>query len=403
MKYFSIFSGIGGIELGIQECCNQNSQVYQSTCTNRDTQRPDSESIDDSTKGFSCVGFSEIDKYAIQIYKKHFPTHKNYGDATTIIPREIPDFDLLVGGFPCQAFSIAGKRQGFEDVRGTLFFEIARICKDKRPRYIFLENVKGVLNHEDGKTFLIILKVLTDLGYILQWEVLNSKNFGVPQNRERVFIVGYLGGTSRPEIFPLYQNDTKYNEQRESNEGQEIAWALRSRDYKDRTNFIVSKEIKQLNKPVHSNSRVYSEDEISPSLNSMQGGSRQPFVAMRWERSEKGKESRRKAKQELGKDATPFSDGNRQLTISKENVSGCVTGAINKDCLLGDKTNIDNLKLRKLTPIECERLQGFPDNWTKYGINDIGEEIIISDSQRYKCLGNAVTVNVIKAIMQKFI
>ncbi len=152
-----------------------------------------------------CVGFSEINKYAISIYSYHFGDHKNYGDASRIIPEELPDFDLLVGGFPCQAFSIAGKRRGFEDTRGTLFFEIARIAKHKRPRYLLLENVAGLLSHNKGDTFETILATLDELGYDAEWEVLNSKNFGVPQNRERVFIVGHLRGHGSRKIFPLGQ------------------------------------------------------------------------------------------------------------------------------------------------------------------------------------------------------
>ena len=135
-------------------------------------------------------------------------THKifflvNYGDATRIDTSELPDFDLLVGGFPCQAFSVAGKRRGFDDTRGTLFFEIARILKDKRPKYFLLENVKGLLSHDKGKTFKTILEVLTDLGYNVQWEVYNSKDW-VPQNRERIFIKGYFRGECGREV--LYKS-----------------------------------------------------------------------------------------------------------------------------------------------------------------------------------------------------
>src|SRR3990167_7252124 len=122
IKYFSMFTGIGGFELGI------------------------------GNRG-KCIGFSENDKYCSQLLKKKFPKVRNYGDATKIIPSELPDFDMLCGGFPCQAFSIAGKRKGFEDIRGTLFFEIARILKAKRPSYFLLENVKGLLNIQRGETF----------------------------------------------------------------------------------------------------------------------------------------------------------------------------------------------------------------------------------------------------------
>ncbi len=183
MKYFSTFSGIGGFELGLT--------------------------------GHECIGFSEIDKYAVQIYQKHFPKHKNYGNIRDISTDTLPDFNLLCGGFPCQSFSIAGKRGGFDDTRGTLFFELARIARAKRPRYLFFENVKGLLSHDGGKTFDTIIRTIDELGYDCQWQVLNSKNFGVPQNRERVFIVGNRRGTRRPNVFPLeYSYEEKQLEEK---------------------------------------------------------------------------------------------------------------------------------------------------------------------------------------------
>jgi len=183
MKYISLFSGIGGFEYGIQQ------SKY--------------------SEHFECIGFSEIDKYAKSIYIRHFPGHKDLGDATKIRTEELPDFDFLVGGFPCQAFSVAGKRRGFNDTRGTLFFEIARILKDKRPRYFLLENVKGLLSHDKGKTFQTILKVLSDLGYVVQWTLLNSKDFQVPQRRERVFIEGYIRGECSGEVLSVRRNCEK--------------------------------------------------------------------------------------------------------------------------------------------------------------------------------------------------
>lgn len=171
--YLSLFSGIGAPEITLEQL------------------------------GWECVGYSEIDKHAIKIYEKQFPNHKNYGDVTKINTDNLPEFDMLVGGFPCQTFSIAGKRAGFNDTRGTMFFEIARIAKAKRPRVILLENVKGLTNHDEGRTFRTIIATLDELGYDVQWQVLNSKNFGVAQNRERVFVVGHLRGTSRPEVFPI--------------------------------------------------------------------------------------------------------------------------------------------------------------------------------------------------------
>jgi DNA (cytosine-5)-methyltransferase 1 len=176
VRYFSMFSGIGGFELGIEQAATELGLTTE------------------------CVGYSEIDKHAIKTYEEHF-NHDNYGDATTIDADSLPEFDLLVGGFPCQAFSIAGKRLGFDETRGTLFFDIARILEAKQPRFFILENVKGLISHNAGQTFRTIIRTLDGLGYQLQWKVLNSKDHGVPQSRERVFIVGNLGGTRQPEVF----------------------------------------------------------------------------------------------------------------------------------------------------------------------------------------------------------
>jgi len=158
MKYLSLFTGIGGFELGIGDKAES-------------------------------IGYSEIDKYAIQIYENHFK-HKNHGDITKIIAKDLPDFDLLVGGFPCPSFSIAGKRQGLDDTRGQLVFDIVRILRCKKPKMFLLENVKGLISHDNGKTMETICEELCKCDYAIDFEVLNSKNFGVPQNRERVFIVG---------------------------------------------------------------------------------------------------------------------------------------------------------------------------------------------------------------------
>ena len=212
----------------------------------------------------------------------------------------------MVGGFPCQAFSIAGKQQGFSDTRGTLFFDIARICAEKRPRYLVLENVKGLLSHDGGQTFQTILRVLADLGYRVEWQVLNSKNFGVPQNRERVFIVGYLGERSGQEIFPL----TTYSQSAS----------------------VVA--LQQLNKAESQGNRIYDSSGLATTLASQAGG-------------------------------------------------------------LGAKTGLYQIdtQVRRLTPTECERLQGFPDGWTAG----------LSDTQRYKTLGNAVTVPVVTAVINQLV
>ena len=274
MRYFSMFSGVGGFELGIQRAFDNRPNIRN---------------------GAECVGYSEIDKYAIKVYERNFSGHTNFGDATNINPTELPDFDLLVGGFPCQAFSIAGKRAGFDDTRGTLFFDIARILKEKQPRNLVLENVKGLLSHDGGRTFTTILGVLADLGYFVEWQVLNSKNFGVPQNRERVFIVGHFGGEPRRKVFPITNNYGKDNAKNQLHDRQQLL------------------------------------------------------------------------------------EGNKSNTVPQK------------------ETQTDSYRIRRLTPKECERLQGFPDQWTKYGIGDEP----ISDTQRYKMAGNAVSVPVVAAFISK--
>jgi DNA (cytosine-5)-methyltransferase 1 len=354
MKYFSLFSGIGGFELGLQ---NDNLRPVQSNNSKRPNKQHD---IKDKLGEWECVGYSEIDKYAIQIYEKHF-NHKNYGDITKIKAEELPDFELLCGGFPCQSFSIAGKRMGFSDTRGTLFFEIARIAREKQPRLLLLENVKGLLSHDKGITFYTIISTLDELGYDLQWQVLNSKNFGVPQNRERVFIIGHLRGTSRPKVFPFGEDVQEDIESREVRTAATVS---------TRTGSTAGGQqfISQLNKPKHSNDRIYGADGLSPTLNTAQGGNRQPFVApvLTPDRLNKRQNGRRMKE-----------DGEPSFTLTSQDKHGVMLDS----------------KIRRLTPTECERLQGFPDGWTEG----------VSDTQRYKTLGNAVTVNVIKEIARKVI
>ncbi|HDR4573112.1 DNA (cytosine-5-)-methyltransferase [Bacillus cytotoxicus] len=162
-KYVSLFSGVGGFEQALNKL------------------------------GGKCVMSSEIDKFANQAYEVLYG-HKTVGDVTKVAAEDVPNHDLLVGGFPCQAFSVAGKRLGFDDTRGTLFFEVARIAKEKQPKLLLLENVKGLISHDKGKTLDTIIKTLNDIGYTVDFNVLNSKYFGVPQNRERIFIIGVLNG-----------------------------------------------------------------------------------------------------------------------------------------------------------------------------------------------------------------
>lgn len=163
-KAIDLFAGIGGIRLGFERAFG---------------------------KTIEFVFASEIDKYACETYYANFG-EKPCGDITKIDEKNIPPFDILLAGFPCQAFSVAGLRKGFEDTRGTLFFEIARILKHHKPKVVFLENVKGFKNHDKGTTFKVIKETLEELGYKIFSQVLNAKDFGVPQNRERIYIIGFL-------------------------------------------------------------------------------------------------------------------------------------------------------------------------------------------------------------------
>ena len=155
--------------------------------------------------GFTCVGHCECDKYAERSYRALFNCIGEWytEDARKTDPDTMPGFDLLCGGFPCQSFSSAGKRRGFGDPRGTLFFELARLAEARKPRYLLFENVPGLLNHDGGRTFAAILNALDRLGYAVEWQVLNSKDFGVPQSRRRVYIVGFLDARCAGKILPF--------------------------------------------------------------------------------------------------------------------------------------------------------------------------------------------------------
>lgn len=390
MKYFSMFSGIGGFERGIEQ----------------------------SGVDMECIGYVEIDKYARSIYEKHYPNHTWWGDATELNPKELPDFDLLVGGFPCQAFSLAGKRRGFDDSRGTLFFEIARVVKEKEPSYLLLENVKGLLSHDRGNTFKTMLGILSELGYDVEWEVLNSKDFGVPQNRERLFIKGYLGRECGGEIFSQKRNRREIIGS--------MSWfpttTCSDGHNSGRNHLIVCNEKAQAQK-------VYDEDGLATTLCGNGGGHggktglykvNNIKVVGNLSRTNHGGENvldtdgiastlnannykhplRIRTNVKKGYDEAVDGDGVRLCHPTSKTARGRVhkeeIGALSSNTDWG--TVDKDYRIRRLTPKECERLQGFPDDWTKYGRDDE----LISDTQRYKCCGNAVTVNVIEYLIRSW-
>ena len=394
MKFFSMFTGIGGFELGIikayEECLsNQLSneerqpaepdkdvrlrigetlqEVPRSRWGTRDSDEVERSVLPSDTRELRpvCIGYSEIDKYASQVFDYRFPNTKNYGDCTKINAKELPDFDLLVGGFPCQSFSIAGKRKGFDDTRGTLFFDIARILKEKRPENFILENVKGLLSHDNGRTFKTIIATLAELGYGVEWQVLNSKNFGVPQNRERVFIVGHLGGQGCPKVFPIGKDD-EFFAQRQG----KISPTITQRYYKQGQSdpYIVVEE------PEPSQPSICQAGD-QPDNPDRRGGQTYPadnelaIPVLTPDRINKRQNGRRFK-----------TNGEPSFTITGQDIHGVSNG----------------MSIRRLTPTECERLQGFPDNWTSTGTNGA-----ISDTQRYKMCGNAVTTNVVTEVVKR--
>ncbi|NQM01548.1 DNA cytosine methyltransferase [Streptococcus suis] len=337
MKFLDLFAGIGGFRLGMERA------------------------------GHECVGFCEIDQFARKSYKAIHNTEGEleFHDITRVTDesvREIGRVDVICGGFPCQAFSIAGKRAGFEDTRGTLFFEIARFASILRPKYLFLENVVGLLNHDNGNTFETILGALDELGYDAEWQVFNSKNFGVPQNRERVFIIGHLRGAGGRAIFPFGRGDKEIG----SLQGQSTnTITARYGEAQGSGSYIIEGQQPKIIQRGHGYNQG-GEHDIAPTLTSNS-----------WQENNHVKVYdfyNRKTKDEVGTLTASGHQGNTKA---------------------GTFGILDGIRIRKLTPRECWRLQGFPD-WAFDRAQAVN-----SNSQLYKQAGNSVTVNVIEAIARR--
>jgi len=273
IRFIDLFSGIGGFRLGFERA-----------------------------GGFHCVWSCDNNKWANKIYIKRFKPNRGEhftADIEKMDEKQIPDHEILTGGFPCQPFSYAGKKMGFEDTRGTLFFEIIKIARAKKPILLLLENVFGLLSHDRGKTFNTILETLDELGYDAEWQVFDSRGW-LPQRRRRIFIMGHLRERPTPFIFPIIETDEGYSQ----------------------------------------------VDEKAPYVSTL----------------------------------------TKSYSVSSYGVA--------RTYIIYDKPRFEGKGImRALTPLECERIQGFPDGWTSG----------IPRDRRYELLGNAVTVNVIEFLGKQII
>lgn len=300
--------------------------------------------------GFVCAGHCELDRNAERSYRALFDTKGEWycEDIRNAEPEQLPEFDLLCGGFPCQSFSVAGHRGGFSDPRGTLFFELARLAEARKPAYLLFENVPGLLYHDCGRTFAAILHELEGMGYGLEWQVLNSRDFGLPQSRKRVYLIGYLDERCRGKVFPFTETaGTSLKQIRSGSQGE----------------------------------RVYSCEGVSCTLSSEAGG----FGG-------------RTGLYEVSQDNLCCVDMNEkpEFTSYARCVMAKQNGGIRKR--RREASGVwDGKRIRRLTPRECLRLQG----WTDDRIDRIVS--LQSDSQIYKQAGNGVTVHVVEAIGRRLV
>ena len=365
IRYIDLFSGIGGFREGLTRA-----------------------------GGFTCVGHCEIDKKANQSYEALFDTKGEWfcEDIRKADPSDIPDFELLCGGFPCQSFSIAGNRGGFSDPRGTLFFEIARLTAAKRPAYLLLENVPGLLNHDGGRTFAAILHTLDRLGYGLEWQVLNSKDFGVPQSRKRVYLIGYLDERCRGKVFP-------FTETAGTSLLQILPGAQGSRIYSPNgvSCTLTSQAggmggktgLYEVGLPIKENTKkgykmAYPGDSISlafAGLNTRRGRVGRKIAHTLTTNSDQGT---LEARAVLTPERKTVRQNGRRIKSAEEPMF-TLTAQDRHGVFFGGR-------IRRLTPKECLRLQGWRDEQIDRVLP------LQSDAQLYKQAGNGVTVTVVEAI-----
>lgn len=362
IKFFDMFSGTGGFRAGLERA-----------------------------GGHACTGHCEIDRHADRAYRAVHNVKENevfYEDATTIIPEEMPQFDLLCAGFPCQSFSIAGRRKGFDDQRGTLFFEIARVAGKRRPAYLLLENVPGLLSHDQGRTFTTILSTLSQLGYHVEFQVLNSKDFGVPQSRKRLYIIGYLDPNCAGKVLPFLGTNPEtlkllISGRQDSRvyDGGGLSKTLLARaggpggktglyavgyDRKDGITGKIDSAYTLTASGYRGLNRRHTQNAVLEIKEATKSGYKEAHSGDSVDLGFAGQNTRRGR---VGKNTAHTLD------------TGCAQGVVTPQ-----------LRIRRLMPRECFRLQGFSEAQIDRLLS------VDSDTQAYKQAGNAVTVNVVHAI-----
>lgn len=323
IKSIDLFAGIGGIRIGFEYAFNKNIKT---------------------------VFVSEWDKFAQKTYQTNFPDNfKIAGDITKIHEQNIPHFDICLAGFPCQAFSLAGKRMGFDDdykglCRGTLFQDVVRICEYHKPKVIFCENVKGLAIHDKGRTFKVIKRAFEQIGYTVYDKILNSKNFGVPQNRERIYIV-------------CFRND------------------MNSNSFSFPKGIDETTSIRKILEDAPIPSKYYLSDVYVNTLREHRTRHEARGHGFGYEIRDLDDIAGAIVCGGMGRERNLIIDTREHSLIPTTHIKG----KINKE------------SIRKMTPREWARLQGFPDNY----------KLELADSHLYKQFGNSVTVNVIEAIAKQ--
>lgn len=381
INQLDLFSGIGGFHLGFERA------------------------------GFEVTSyFSEIDKHAVAVYQHQFKNATYVGSVTDVRGADLPNIDLITFGSPCQDFSLAGKRKGMDGERSSLILEAIRLITECRPRAFVWENVKGTFSSNDGEDFAAILQAFSNIGgYRLEWQLLNTSWF-LPQNRERIYLVGYSTAPSGDwgGVFPIGE------EPREDNgipRHYQRANCIPARYGNDANGSYVG-EREQLTQEIEplkikvANKKGYQEAEDGDAIRLYQ-----PNSETQRGRVGKGVAHTLETTGQQGV-VQPYSDieigdiryDEGGFRPRKNGIAPALVGSNDKsgtpNCSI--LKNNSTYRIRRLTPIECERLQGFPDNHTEYGVYD-GEVKKMSNTQRYKQCGNAVTVDVVKAVAQQLI